>query len=689
MPSGYEGTVVRIPLGREGLTYSKNPSSLPPSGLLQAESVVYSDDSLHLMPGRTLLGGYGGVSFSFVPADVNTGADTVTKVAHGKLTGDGPVFITKVGAGTMPSGLTGPGTNYWLIKASVDTLKFATSRANALAGTAVDITSQGTATSYTVASRSIFSVYDWFPDEQTQYVVTVSSDGHVYIAASATETQLAQNETVPPGGASPTRVVFVECGGASAITVTAQKMLAIFTGTGQPGFFQGTQQLIPSKFSTIPTDWSVAVGGFPVNGVVHGNRLIAFGCPSKPHQLYGSTIDNHQDFRTGVETGNPSASSAIYVHVHPGVGLRLYQGFSHKGMLFLLKYPRGVFFLDDSDQDPRAWKSNIISDAMGCAPTPFAGIQVDDGILFMSASGQFFLITATSQGGVTVTDLSTRMLLDVWLASHVNLTRLSQVVASWDSFLKIAYFAVPSKIGGANSLTNDLLLYFDFRAFTRGEAKVRFGYSYRDATQAITNRRNPATYVQEVMSADYAGNLWRLGDDDRSINTALPGATAVLTGYTGRFQINHSNLEEYVSHGYYSGNDPKLAVMNKNYDWLGIEYVPNTGGSVTVTEYVDGVAQPQQTVSLSQTGPRFSPAPGFTEFTIYIGSGSTVASELAGATQAGLDLRVKWVKLVGTGRRVSIEVASSGVASEDAHITALYLGFREAGQDVGRGQGSA
>lgn len=529
-------------------------------------------------------------------------------------------------------------------------------------------------------SPSVFSLFDWHPTEGTQYLVTLSSNGRLFLATAGNPT-LNQNQTIPTGATTPPRAIFVPCGGSAAITTASPgRMLAIFTGVGQPGFYQGAGSVTPTKFSTIPTDWSG--GNQPVNGVVHNGRLFAFGVASKPHALYGSTIDDHRDFRTGVETGTASASSAIYNHCHPGVGLRLYCGYSHKGLLFLLKYPNGVFYLDDTDLNPTGWGCKMVTDAMGCAPTPFAGILVDDGILFLSATGQFFLITATTQGGIVVTDLSTRMNLDQWLQANVNMTRLAQAVSCWDPTLKQAHFALPSKRNGSSSTTNDLLLTFDFRAFTKGEAKVRFAYSYRDAIQGIALRRNPTSYIYEPMIADYSGNVWLLAQDDRSINAALPGVTPSLTGYQAVFQTSHSNLQEFSS-------DPTLGVMNKVFDTLWIEYIPNTGGSITVTPYVDGVAQTAVTVDLSQSGPRLASSPGNTEFTIYSGSGATTASELAGVGTAGLDLRVKAVRLTGTGRRISFQIQSSSTASEDMNITGLYVGFRKAGQDVGRGQGSS
>lgn len=68
-------------------------------------------------------------------SDVSVANDTIGWTAHGKSTGYGPVVLT----GTLPTGLS-TSTDYWIIASSVDTVKFATSYANAIAGTAVNIT---------------------------------------------------------------------------------------------------------------------------------------------------------------------------------------------------------------------------------------------------------------------------------------------------------------------------------------------------------------------------------------------------------------------------------------------------------------------------------------------------------------------------------------------------------------------
>lgn len=92
--------------------------------------------------------------FTFAAGAVDTGTDTVAVPAHGLATGFGPVQVTN--PGTLPTGIAAL-TNYWLICPTSGTIKFATSRANALAGTAVNITAAGSGTNTT--SNSI-AVYD-------------------------------------------------------------------------------------------------------------------------------------------------------------------------------------------------------------------------------------------------------------------------------------------------------------------------------------------------------------------------------------------------------------------------------------------------------------------------------------------------------------------------------------------------
>lgn len=87
----------------------------------------------------------------------NATTNELSQASHGLTTGGGPLTVRSVG-GVLPVGLA-ESTPYWSIYVDSGKFKLATSRANALAGTAVDITTAGTGELYwraqTGASRNI------------------------------------------------------------------------------------------------------------------------------------------------------------------------------------------------------------------------------------------------------------------------------------------------------------------------------------------------------------------------------------------------------------------------------------------------------------------------------------------------------------------------------------------------------
>ncbi len=71
-------------------------------------------------------------------------SELVNSTAHGLVTGDGPIRL-RTTADDLPAGYSAD-TDYWIIYVSANTFKLATSYDNAIAGTAVSITDDGTGT---------------------------------------------------------------------------------------------------------------------------------------------------------------------------------------------------------------------------------------------------------------------------------------------------------------------------------------------------------------------------------------------------------------------------------------------------------------------------------------------------------------------------------------------------------------
>ena len=109
---------------------------------------------------RTPLGaGTGTVAETATAAAISVANDTMTVTSNNTkwITGMAVVFTTN---GTAPGGLTKDST-YYLIRASATTIKFASSLALAIAGTAIDLTTQGTGNhtiTHTLTARTVGEV---------------------------------------------------------------------------------------------------------------------------------------------------------------------------------------------------------------------------------------------------------------------------------------------------------------------------------------------------------------------------------------------------------------------------------------------------------------------------------------------------------------------------------------------------
>jgi hypothetical protein len=77
--------------------------------------------------------------------------------SHAYLTGDGPIRLTTTG--TLPAGLA-IGTDYWVIRVGAGAISLATSLANALAGTEIDM-GAGTAGTHTVVDTADTKRVHW------------------------------------------------------------------------------------------------------------------------------------------------------------------------------------------------------------------------------------------------------------------------------------------------------------------------------------------------------------------------------------------------------------------------------------------------------------------------------------------------------------------------------------------------
>lgn len=131
-----------------GSIYANADDSTNPATLLGFGTwVAFSKSRMMIGAGQDVR------TFNFATTDVNTTTDVITVSSNLSLyTGQA---VTLSSSGTLPGGLSA-GT-YYIIRVSATTVKLASSRANAVAGTAIDLTSTGSGThtiTLTLTSRT-------------------------------------------------------------------------------------------------------------------------------------------------------------------------------------------------------------------------------------------------------------------------------------------------------------------------------------------------------------------------------------------------------------------------------------------------------------------------------------------------------------------------------------------------------
>ena len=157
---------------------------------------------------------------TFVDGDVNTSTDRITITGHAFVTTGLKVAATTTGV--LPGGLSA--TNYWVIVVDANTIKLASSLANAQAGTNVDITSAAGGGTHTLTPASIAGATltlqksnNYNPDtasgdwDAVEAATSITADGDIWIADIDPEYNWARiSYTLTAGKLSASTVLIVK-----------------------------------------------------------------------------------------------------------------------------------------------------------------------------------------------------------------------------------------------------------------------------------------------------------------------------------------------------------------------------------------------------------------------------------------------------------------------------------------------
>ena len=372
--------------------------------------------------------------------------------------------------------------------------------------------------------------------------------------------------------------------------------------------------LTTSDLATPPADWNAASKGpaFMFRMMTSAGQMMGGGgTPTNLDYLYGSSAADHT-----VWTG-----TVLGFNVYPGLGRKLVAGRQAFGRTWLWKWPRGIFWIDESAAAVTGWFAKIAHEQLGAAPTPWAVTQImheEQGgpVAFVNQAGQMFLMEETSGtlSGVNFVNLCARQNLNLidTIATEFNKSRFNRVQLHWyeDKNLLIGLYAAI----GASAETRQLVIDMN-------DTPMRAHISTKDTNEAMWFEQD-ADGIPRPIIGDNAGFVWKLDQTTRTVDGA---------GYGLRLRTSPTDFSDVK---------PEWAVK-KAFIRLHLEFEPVGNFDVTAKVYIDGVLKGTVTFNMGSAG-------------------SVLPFALPG-TLGGNEVRRRYKDIGADGWSFSVEFTESGV----------------------------
>jgi hypothetical protein len=241
-------------------------------------------------------------------------------------------------------------------------------------------------------ANGIASFIDWWPDSGTQRVIACDKQGLLYkFNYPYQSVQMTPFASTDPANLGAYQYInFLTCG---AEGVALPRKVFVFSGTKavQVISADGTAYKTISK---PPADWKD--NNQPIKGIVHRSRVVAFGNENSKHSLYLSLASDHEDF---------TSAGAFQFPVYPGESEGIMDIFVYKSLLWILKYPAGLYLLDDSDSNVANWTCSRINSSFGGGSPNCTQEVLDDIFIANNYGGLTSLKTINTIGDLQSSDI--------------------------------------------------------------------------------------------------------------------------------------------------------------------------------------------------------------------------------------------------------------------------------------------
>lgn len=466
----------------------------------------------------------------------------------------------------------------------------------------------------------VIALTDWRPNTITQKTIAACSNGSIYYDTGPGDFALLATLATGLTGLTPNSM-FVTGGAESG---GRPKKLFFFSFAANQ-----LKVLNPSETAFVnilqpAVDWTAA--NYPKVGVIHRNSLVAFAGQIE----YRSDTGDHENFLTNTQV-NP---------VFPGEGGDIKGAFVYKGKLFCFKDGGFVYILNDADTDTSNWYWQKIASNFGLA-APNAVAEALDDMLAGNTTGTLTSYAATNAlGDVESADVFRAAMAENYLRDNLSPVGVPEQHCIYYAAKKLFYMTYRS----AYYTANNMLLEIDF---SKANAPPRILPQIKGSPQCLALRQD-VNGVERPIYGNKDGYVIFMDQEDR-----LEAGLA----YEGSFQTVNFDMRHL---------DPKLAGINKHWDFLSVEYRPEGNWNLSCDYYVDGkyidtiqfpmiqYQKPQLDVLLLSTD-RLS--------------------------QSNTEIFTR--PLTTTGRVISFKFYNSG-ANQSFQIPGIAIGFRSSGKQSQR-----
>lgn len=478
----------------------------------------------------------------------------------------------------------------------------------------------------TALGTGIAGFKDFWPSELVQRVICVGQNGAVYRFTNYTTSGLVSAIGSAPTTLNVTQYVNLVAGGQEESG--NDRKLFIFTGNDPVQVISG-DVATRANISVPAADWSGT--NQPFMGILFRGALWCWGNRNDPHRMYKSTELDHEQF-----VGGTANSYSVF----PGDSQRIIAAEVHRKRLYVLKYPTGLYYLNDSAEDSDDWFFEKSQDTFG-GSSPRCTVQVLDDFL---VANQFQSITSV-QAAFTFGDFQSSDFFSInrcknFAIQEIAPSSFGERQAICYKNKQIAMFAFRSR----SSSYNDRICMISFR----DPQNPMVTWSTKDQPNCLDTLRNTLGEEKPCYGAN-DGYLYVMDQSDRWVGTA---DTTSRTGYEFQIQTAHIDFGEI---------DPTWAEQMKNFDFFELGYIPTGKWNVNVEIFVDGKYLRAVPVEVA----------GRSELDQFV----------LGETR--LDDGVTWDKIkeiAASGRRIGFRLSNSGVG-ENVKAAKIRVYFTMSGQE--------